>query len=227
MWEVQAYLDFGVVSRDLHRRRSPARRREPGRPERGAHEEGLRAEHEAGESEDPSEHHRDLWGCLGREKQGQGCGSRDGDMHMRRKTKTCRWSVGSKPRAACARKFRIFHSVRTPNIGSDFYLFPICLIYRGKNWIYLVEIESWMGKIAQIDEEDRRYGEKPGKRDKNLIWDDIIYCYSSSTPPPLLLLLLLSSAAAAAVIDCCCSLCLTLQQQYLWGVAYLYRNSKR
>lgn len=84
-----------------------------------------------------------------------------------------------------------------------------------------------MGKIAQIDEEDRRYGEKPGKRDKNLIWDDIIYCYSSSTPPPLLLLLLLSSAAAAAVVDCCCSLCLTLQQQYLWGVAYLYRNSKR
>lgn len=104
-----------MVSRDLHRRRRPARRRQRGRPERSAHEEGLRAEHEAGESEDPSEHHRDLWGCLNREKQGQGCGSRDGDMHMRRKPKRV---AGSSVASRRRWRQKIRNSEMFPNFGN-------------------------------------------------------------------------------------------------------------
>lgn len=56
---LRTYLDFGVVSGHFHRGGMPAGHRASGRRERRAHEEGIRAEHEAGESEYPSEHHRD------------------------------------------------------------------------------------------------------------------------------------------------------------------------
>lgn len=56
---LRTYLDFGVVSGHFHRGGMPAGRRASGRCERRAHEEGLRTEHKAGESENPSEHHRD------------------------------------------------------------------------------------------------------------------------------------------------------------------------